>query len=391
MGSETILLLIVSLIIWLSPFVAKTLRIPTAPIEIILGSLLAYGGYLHEHEYFDIMAEVGFLYLMFLAGMEVNLKEISRNPRALILKSFVFILLLGVLAVAAGAILDLNNITIIALPLISIGMLAPLSKRYGKDQEWLKLAFMVGTIGEVVSISALTIIDAASHTGVGINLFIKIGLLVLIGLASYYSYKILHILFWWFPEFRNTLLPKDNAQDQDVRMAIALFFIFISLMLMLHLELALGTFLAGVAISTFFQHHKDLEHKMSSIGFGFLIPVFFIHVGASFDLAALQRPSVVTGAMLITVIMLSMRIIASLYLKRDNGIFSILLVAFSLSMPLTLIIAVATIGFHSNMIDLTSYYQLILASLFEVIISMSMIRLVQRQVAKQVSQNSSNS
>jgi len=286
------------------------------------------------------------------------------------------------MAVVSGMVFDLNRIVIIALPLISIGMLAPLSKRYGKDQDWLKLAFLVGTIGEVVSIAALTIIDAASQTGLGAELFVKIGLLVLIAFISYYSYKLLHILFWWYPELRNILMPKDDSQDQDVRMAIALFFILIALMLAMKLELALGTFLAGVAMSTFFHQHKELEHKMSSIGFGFLIPVFFIHVGASFDMAALQRPSVVTGAMLITIIMLGMRVIASLYLKRFNDILGALLVAFSLSMPLTLIIAVATIGFHSHMIDLSVYYQLILASLFEVIISMSSIRFIQRYKKK---------
>lgn len=324
------------------------------------------------------MAEVGFLYLMFLAGMEVDLKQIAKNPKSLIAKSFIYILLLGFMATTAGMIFDLNKIVIIALPLISIGMLAPLSKRYSKEQEWLKLAFLVGTIGEVVSITALTIIDAASTSGLGAGLFIKIALLVMIGLISYYLYKLLHILFWWFPELRNILMPKDDAQDQDVRMAIAMFFILIALMLALGLELALGTFLAGVAMSAFFHQHKELEHKMSSIGFGFLIPVFFIHVGASFDMAALQRPSVITGALLITSIMILMRIIASLYLKNFKNLLGALLVAFSLSMPLTLIIAVATIGFHSHIINLSVYYQLILASLFEVIIAMSGIRIIIR-------------
>ena len=378
MQEEALLLLTVSFIIWLSPYISKTLRIPTAPVEIILGSLLAYWGFLHGHEYFEIIAQVGFLYLMFLAGMEVDLKEIAKSPKSLIIRSFLFLILLGILAAILGVALDLNKLVTISLPLISIGMLAPLSKRYGKKQEWLKLAFLVGTIGEVVSIVALTIIDAASQDGLGSELFVKIALLVLIGFISYYSYRLLHILFWWFPELRHALVPKDDSQDQDVRMAIALFFILIALMLTLHLELALGTFLAGVAMSTFFHQHKELEHKMSSIGFGFLIPIFFIYVGSSFDLAALQRPSVATGALSITVMMIGMRVIASLYLKKLDDTLGALLVAFSLSMPLTLIIAVATIGFHSHMIDLTIYYQLILASLFEVLISMSAIRFLNR-------------
>jgi len=382
MQYEALMLLTVSFIIWLSPYISKALRIPTAPVEIILGSLLTYWSFLHGHEYFEIIAQVGFLYLMFLAGMEVDLKEIVKSPKSLIVRSFVFIILLAIIASLLGVVFDLDKIVIISLPLISIGMLAPLSKRYGKEQEWLKLAFLVGTIGEVVSIIALTIIEGASQSGLGSELFMKIALLILIGFISYYSYRLLHILFWWFPELKHVLLPKDDSQDQDVRMAIALFFILIALMLTLHLELALGTFLAGVAMSTFFHQHKELEHKMSSIGFGFLIPVFFIHVGSSFDMAALQRPSVVTGALLIMAMMIVMRVIASLYLKKLDDTLGALLIAFSLSMPLTLIIAVATIGFHAHMINLTIYYQLILASLFEVLISMIAIRLLSRYKKK---------
>ena len=382
MQYEALMLLTVSFIIWLSPYISKALRIPTAPVEIILGSLLTYWSFLHGHEYFEIIAQVGFLYLMFLAGMEVDLKEIVKSPKSLIVRSFVFIILLAIIASLLGVVFDLDKIVIISLPLISIGMLAPLSKRYGKEQEWLKLAFLVGTIGEVVSIIALTIIEGASQSGLGSELFMKIALLILIGFISYYSYRLLHILFWWFPELKHVLLPKDDSQDQDVRMAIALFFILIALMLTLHLELALGTFLAGVAMSTFFHQHKELEHKMSSIGFGFLIPVFFIHVGSSFDMAALQGPSVVTGALLIMAMMIGMRVIASLYLKKLDDTLGALLIAFSLSMPLTLIIAVATIGFHAHMINLTIYYQLILASLFEVLISMIAIRLLSRYKKK---------
>jgi len=115
---------------------------------------------------------------------------------------------------------------------------------------------------------------------------------------------------------------------------------------------------------------------MSSLGFGFLVPLFFIHVGASFDLHALARPSVVTGALLITAVMLTMRILAGFYLKKISGSRNALLIAFALSMPLTLLIAVATIGYTASIIDLNIYYQLILASLFEVIIAMVAIKII---------------
>ena len=379
MPAEITLLLILSLIIWGAPFIAKLLRMPTTPVEIILGSVLAFMGLIHHHEYFDIVAEVGFLYLMFLAGMEVDLKQITRSPKSLIRKAVFFNFSLWALALGSGLLFDLNTIVIISLPLISIGLLASLSKSYGKEEAWIRQAFIVGVLGEIVSIAALTIIDAVSSVGFGLVLFQKLGYLFLFILVIYLLYRTLHLLFWWYPELKSTLMPKLDTSDQDVRLAIALFFILISLMLALDFELALGTFIAGVAISAFFHHEKHLEEKMSSLGFGFLVPLFFIHVGASFDLNALAYPRVVTGALLITFIMIGMRILGGFHLKYISGERDALLTSFALSMPLTLIIAVATIGYDASIIDIIIYYQLILASLFEVILSMLAIKLLRKR------------
>jgi Kef-type K+ transport system membrane component KefB len=148
-------------------------------------------------------------------------------------------------------------------------------------------------------------------------------------------------------------------------------------MLSLELELALGAFIAGVAISAFFHHEKKLEEKMSSLGFGFLVPLFFIHVGASFDLKSLMVEGVVSGAILITSLMILSRILAAVVLKKISGSRDALLVALSLSMPLTLLVAVATIGYETKLLDLLSYYQLILASIFEILISMTAIKVLQ--------------
>ncbi|WP_294957748.1 cation:proton antiporter, partial [Sulfurovum sp.] len=153
------------------------------------------------------------------------------------------------------------------------------------------------------------------------------------------------------------------------------------IMLYLKLELALGAFIAGVAISAFFHHEKQLEAKISSLGFGFLVPLFFIHVGASFDLGALAEEGVVAGAFLITFLMTLSRILAAVVLKHIGGPKDALLVALSLSMPLTLLVAVATIGYETKLLNMLSYYQLILASIFEILLSMILIKWISsRQV-----------
>ncbi len=376
------LILVLSVLIWGSPFVAKSLRLPIPSVEIILGSIVAYFGLIGHNQYFDLIAEVGFLYLMFLAGMEVDLKQITKSPKIVIQKSMLFLLFIVMFSVVFGFIFDLNTIVIISMPLISIGLLATLSKVYGKEESWIRLAFIAGVLGEILSIAALTVFDAASSTGFNLALIIKIGYLALFIVVIYILYKALHLLFWWFPELKGILVPKADTSAQDIRLSMALFFILIAVMLSLELELALGAFIAGIAISAFFHHEKKLEEKMSSLGFGFLVPLFFIHVGASFDLNALLLEGVVSGAILITVLMIVSRLLAAIVLKGISGAKDALLIALSLSMPLTLLVAVATIGYETKLLDLLTYYQLILASIFEILFSMTMIKILQTKGVK---------
>ena len=54
------LIFTLALIIVFSPFIAKTLKLPTTPIEIILGSIFGYVGFIHNEHLFEIAAEIGF-------------------------------------------------------------------------------------------------------------------------------------------------------------------------------------------------------------------------------------------------------------------------------------------------------------------------------------------
>ena len=372
-------ILTLSVLLWGSPFVSKTLRIPTPAVEIMLGSLATYIGLIAHNEYFDLIAEIGFLYLMFLAGLEVHLKKIATSPRIVIQHSIFFLLLMIALSVFLGFFFNLHPIVIISMPLISIGLLATLTKTYDKTQPWIRLSLIAGVLGEVLSIATLTIFDVASVAGFNLELFTKIGYLILFLLIVYLLYRSLHLLFWWFPELKTILVPKFDTSDQDVRLSMALFFIMIAVMLYLELELALGSFIAGIAISAFFHHEKRLEEKMSSLGFGFLVPLFFIHVGASFDLSSLKVDGVISGALLITALVILSRILASVTLGYIIGSKNALLVALSLSMPLTLLIAVATIGYEAKLLDLLNYYQIILASIFEILFVMIAIKILHKK------------
>ncbi len=375
MSENIILITTISLIIIFSPFFAKLLKLPTTPIEIILGSVLGYIGFLHDEHLFKIVAELGFLYLMFIAGTEVNLKKVLKTPAKIMKKVIFYIVLLYAFSIAFSLYFDLGKIFMVLLPLISVGLVATLSKEYGKTP-WLTLSMTAGGIGEVVSIGFLTITSAALQSGFGIGLIKTVSALIIFLFFMFILFRAIQILFWWYPKLSTVLMPHEDNKEQDIRLSMGIFFLLVGAMLYLDLELAFGAFLAGIFIPTFFQHKHELPEKLASYGFGFLIPIFFIYIGSSFNLEALSIDGLITKAIIIAFVMIVMRVIASLVFIKELGAIDSVLMGFSHAMPLTLLIAMATLAYHAKSIDMLHYYAFILASLFQVIIVMIIIKLI---------------
>jgi Kef-type K+ transport system membrane component KefB len=375
MSENVILIITISLIIIFSPFFAKLLKLPTTPIEIILGSILGYIGFLHSEHLFDIVAELGFLYLMFIAGTEINLKRVIKTPADIMKKVIFYLIILYAFSILISLYLDLGKIFMVLLPLISVGLVATLSKEYGKTP-WLGLSMTAGGIGEVVSIGFLTLTSAALDSGFGIGLMKTIFALMLFLLFMFLLFRAMELLFWWFPGVSIALMPFEDNKEQDIRLSMGIFFLLVGAMLYLNLELAFGAFLAGIFIPTFFEHKHELPEKLASYGFGFLIPIFFIHIGSSFNLDALTMEGLISKALIITLVMIVMRVIASIVFIKELGLIDSILMGLSHSMPLTLLIAMATLAYHASSIDTLHYYAFILAALFQVISVMIIIKLI---------------
>ena len=375
MTDSVILIVTISLIIMLSPFLAKALRLPTTPIEIILGSLFGYAGFLHDEHLFDLVAEFGFLYLMFIAGTEINLKDVLKTPKRIVKKVSLYLIILYIFSILFSMQFHLGKTFIVLLPLISVGLVASLVKEYGKTP-WLNLSMVAGGIGEVVSIVILTITAVALKSGVGIVLFQHIMALIAFLLFMFLLFRFMQLLFWWFPKVATALMPHQDRAEQDIRLSMGIFFLLVGAMLYLHLELALGSFLAGIFIPSFFQHKHELPEKLASFGFGFLIPIFFIHIGSSFHLNALFMNGLIKEAIIITIVMIVMRLIASMVFFKELGMKDTILFGLSHSMPLTLLIAMATLAYTAHSIDTLHYYAFILASLFQVILVMIVIKIL---------------
>lgn len=373
---ELSILVTISVIIFISPFFSKILRIPIPPIEIILGSLAGYYGYISDYYLFELVAEVGFFYLMFLAGAEVNLNVFTTTNRNIIKQGLMYLTLLYLLSFAITSYIGLSHIFIVIMPLLSVGLIFALYKEYGKDKEWLNLSMLVGTMGELISIALLTFVGAMLEFGVGFELYKSIGYLILFLAAIILAFRALQVLFWWYPELKVYLMPHYDKDEKDIRLSMALFFMMIAIMLFLHLEIAFGAFIAGMFIATFFEHKKELPHKLSAFGFGFLVPTFFIYIGSTFDIKALWMEGVLETALWITLGMFVIRQVSGLVFLKHLGLKQTILLGLSHSMPLTLLIAVATIAFKSQSIDQHHYFAFILASLIEVIIAMTSIKII---------------
>jgi len=381
MTNDVIIIVTLSLLIWVAPFIAKIVKLPTTPVEIILGSGAgAFGFFGHGHnELFDLVAEFGFLYLMFVAGLEVNVKKLLKTDTKILRAGFTYLLFLYVLSILIAYQLGMSFVFMVIFPLISVGLIAALSKEYGKKTPWIKMSLTIGILGELISIIVLTLASAGIQYGIGIEFFTKITTLAIFIGSLALLYYLLHLIFWWYPEIRNVMMPYFDTKEQDIRLSMATLFIMLAIMIYLGLETAFGAFIAGVFIATFFSHKEDLEIKLSSFGFGFLVPIFFIHVGSSLPIEAFEKDGLVLLAFIITGIMLFVRLIASFAFINHFGVKNSALVGLSHAMPLTLLIAVATLAYHAKSIDRFNYEAFILASLLEVIIAMVSIKLLAKE------------
>ena len=362
------ILIVLALIVFSSPYFSKILRIPIAPVEIILGALAGYLGLIGHNEMFKIVSEVGFFYLMFLAGTEVDLKIFFTTDKKILKLGLLYIAILYALSAFTTFAFNIDKLFILIIPLMSVGMIFTLFKEYGKDKDWLNLGMLVGSIGEVVSIAALTFIGAYMKFGAGSELALTTLYLGGFLALSAGAFKALNVLFWWYPQLRVILMPHYDNAEKDIRLCMALFFSIIALMLYLNLEIAFGAFVAGTFIATFFDHKKDLPHKLASFGFGFLVPTFFVHIGSTFKLNAIFIDGVVRDALLIVTVMTLFRAVSASVFLNLIGFRKTLLYALSHSMPLTLLIAVATIAYKSGGINENFYFSFILASLTQAII-----------------------
>src|SRR5574344_158181 len=373
---KIILIITICTIIMISPLVSKLIKAPVVVVEIILGLFCGYIGLIYDDETLKLVAKFGFIYLMFLAGLEINFKLVKMIKATMALNVILYFVLLYSIAGAVCWFFNLGLTYFVALPIFSLVMLMMLIKEYGKEEPWLNLALSIGVVGEVISILALTLFGGWTEFGLSSKFFTSILTIIAVVIVTILLLRFSYMIFWWFPEVNKYLIPdnEDDKHDQDIRFSISLLLILVSIMLILKIDVVLGAFTAGLFFKMFFMQREELLHKIESFGFGFFAPIFFIFVGSTVKLDMITF-DILQHALFIMSAIISIRIVSSYlvflnYLKAKQTV----MFALSDSMPLTFMVAIAMLSYNYELISQDEYFSFIIASMLDGLLLMIVIR-----------------
>ena len=372
---KIILIITVCMIIMAAPIISKMIKTPVVVIEITLGLLCGYLGLIYSDETLKLVAKFGFVYLMFLAGLEINFKLVKIIKATLAVNVILYFILLYTISGLVCWLFGLGLTYFVALPIFSLGMIMMLLKEYGKEQPWLNLALSIGVVGEIISILALTLFSGWTEYGFTSNFFYSILTIALVIVAIILLLRVSYVLFWWFPEIRNFIIPEnqDDKHDQDIRFSLSLLLIFVSIMLILKIDVVLGAFTTGLFFKMFFNQKHELLEKIESFGYGFFAPIFFIYTGSTvkLDMVTLDilHHAIFIMCAIITIRLISSYLVFYNYLKfKQTALF-----ALSDSMPLTFMVAIAMLSYNYGLISQDEYFSFIIASMLDGLFLMILI------------------
>jgi CPA2 family monovalent cation:H+ antiporter-2 len=363
-GSVTSLLIVVT-VAFLTPLIMHRFRLNFLPVvvaEIIMGLIIGKTGFnvIHPDMWIETLSTLGFIFLMFLSGLEIDFSAFAGNkrkeklpsgkdaPNAFVLSSAIFVaifglsLLLSYLFVWTGFIENAFLMTLI-ISTISLGVVVPTLKEANLMKKSIgQTILLVAVIADLVTMILLAVFVSLNSEGHG-----SMWLLLILfgaGVAFYFVGK-----FFRDRTFIETM-SKGTVQI-GTRAVFTLIIVLVGVSESVGAENILGAFLAGVLVSLL-SPNADLVHKLDSFGYGFLIPIFFVMVGVNLDVWSLfEDPKVLILIPLLLIALLLSKVIPVYLLKFWYDTKTVLASGFLLTSTLSLVIAAATIGERIGVID----------------------------------------
>jgi Kef-type K+ transport system membrane component KefB len=371
-------LLAVSAIAFLSPLALglfPRVRLPAVVLEIVLG--IAVGpsglGWVKPDLPIQVVSVVGLGFLLFLAGLEVELHRLRgpllRLPGLGFLASLAIGVGLGFILRAAGLVHSplLIGITLVAT---SLGLIVPVLKDAGQSAtDFGQIVIAGGTVADFGAVILLTLFFSGEASGVGTKLLLLATFVLLVAAAGLSvaragrSMRVSSVL----------MRLQDTTAQIRVRGAVVLLLAFVALAARFGLETILGAFLAGVVLGIVDRDprmsHPLFRVKLEAIGYGFLIPVFFVASGLAFDLHALfATPTTVLRAPIFLLALLAVRGIPALLYRPLVGSRRTVAAALLQATSLPFIVVAANIGVSLGLITKANAAALVAAGLLSVIV-----------------------
>jgi Kef-type K+ transport system membrane component KefB len=347
---------------------------PAVVLEIVLGIAVGPSGldWVHVDVPVTVLALIGLSFLLFLAGLELDVGAI----RGRVGRVFVVYGCSAVLALIAGVIvesLDNDNEPVFVAIIVastSLGLVVPVLRDAGETfSPFGQLVLAGSSLGEFGAILALALFYSGNGTRLSSQLLLLIGFSILVVVLAFALTRIERS-----PRFMDTLVRQEETSAQlGVRLAILVLALFVAFSSELGFEAVLGAFVAGALLRITDPEerltHERLRSKLEAIGYGFLIPAFFVTSGLQFDADALaRRPESIAMIPVLAVMFLVARGVPALlyrgmYEPRRLAAAG-LLQATTLSIP----VVAVRIGLELHTIDADTGAAIIAAGLVTVIV-----------------------
>lgn len=350
-------LLIVVTMAFLTPILLHRFKLTVIPVvvaEIIVGLIIGKSGFdiVHQDMWLATLSTLGFIFLMFLSGLEIDFSAFSgskkreilpngkKEPNSFVVSSIIFagifILSLGLsyLFVLAGFIDNAFLMTLI-ISTISLGVVVPTLKEAHLMKTVIgQIILLVAVIADLATMILLAVF-VSLHESEG-NTWL---LLILFGAGI--------ILYFVGKRFKTkTFIETLSTGTVQIgtRAVFTLIIVLVGLSETVGAENILGAFLAGVLVSLL-SPNQELVHKLDSFGYGFLIPIFFVMVGVELDIWSLfsEKKLLLLIPLLLLALLVS-KILPVYFLKIWYDTKTVTASAFLLTSTLSLVIAAATIG-----------------------------------------------
>ena len=352
-------------------------RVPGPVLEIVAGIVLgpAVLHLIRPDQAVRLVSTIGLAFLLFLAGLEIDVRHF-RGPRARLTAlalglSALLALLTGLVLHAAGVVPSPLLVAIILLA-TSLGLIVPILTDAGAaDRPVGQFAIAGASLGEVTPVILLSLFFSGRATALGPKLLLLLSLLaVLVVLVVAATLRVERSM--WLTTMINRLA--DTSAQIRIRLSMLLVTGLGALATHLGFEAILGAFLAG-AILRLVDPDAERKHplfhpKLDAIGYGFLIPVFFVTSGLTFNLSVLfASPATVLRVPLFLLALLVVRgLPAVLYRPALGSIRDVTAAGLLQATSLPFIVAATTIGLQVHAINPANAAALTAAGLFSVII-----------------------